>query len=101
MVASRDPLTDPAETVERTFAVATARSRSGSLLAAVSRSANILAPYRRVEPALIPGWYEGVVELHDALRAERNAVSALRAFVHRRVAVAADFADALLQTPSF
>ncbi len=96
-----EALADPARAVERVFSIATARSRNRALLSSISRSANIIAPYRRLEPMLVPDWHEGVVDLRDALRADRDPLNTLRTFVDRRVASAAEFADALHQASSF
>jgi DNA-binding GntR family transcriptional regulator len=100
MIAA-DATADPARAVERAFSIAAMRSRNRALAAAISRSANILAPYRRLEPTLIADWYEGVVDLCEAFQEDRDPIITLRTFVSRRISAAAEFADGLQETPSF
>ncbi len=89
---------DPARAVEAVLAHAFAQDRNAALTAAAARSAEILAPYRRVEPLVIDAWMEGLAGLEAALFADRGAAPAIRAFLRLRSTHAPAIVDLVEQS---
>lgn len=90
---------DPVSAVERTISIVTSRCQNRPLLAALSRTSNLLAPYRRFEPGIVKDWGGGLVRLHQALLSEQNSVQAVRSFVRQRVLIAPMIADGFERAP--
>lgn len=82
-----------AEANEAVFDRILGSKRSRAVAEQTKRIANILAPYRRVEPKIIPGWADELGRLAEAAQ-RPQLLTAMRAITRSRRALAADIVDA-------
>ncbi|NYD89197.1 GntR family transcriptional regulator [Sphingomonas melonis] len=86
---------DALERVEATLGIPFAGCANRSLVQNFVRTSNMLAPYRRFEPDVLPSWRMEIEGLRMAFTSRSGASKALRSFTRRRVAAASAICDAV------
>lgn len=84
---------DPALATEVVFEIAFRRSTNAVTIWTAHRLSNILAPYRMIEPEIIPSWHADLDQLARALGDGRQARAAIRAHARRQRQYAAEIVD--------